>query len=174
VNTPAVVVATQEILEQGLTLLAGVDLGLYGIKLDEPFSASVGGHYRHVLDHFLCLAAGLVSGTVDYDQRERSRELETNRLYAEHMTQMLAQSMRTLTSDQLDEECQVAYTVGYSGTGKQYIPSTFTRELAFCVSHAVHHFAIIRLICAQLNVATTPELGVAPSTLKYHLAQAAS
>ena len=173
-NTPAVVIATQEIFEQGLTLLASVDAGLYGVKLDEPFSASVGGHYRHVLDHFLCLAAGMASGIVDYDQRDRSRELETNRLYAERMTEMLAQSLRTLTANELDEPCQIAYTVGYSGAGKQDIPSTFARELAFCVSHAVHHFAIIRLICAQLNIATTPELGIAPSTLKYRLAQAAS
>lgn len=173
-NTPAVVTATQEILEQGLTLLASVDAGLYGVKVDEPFSASVGGHYRHVLDHFLCLAAGFASGTVDYDQRERSRELETNRKYAERMTEMLAQSFRTLTALELDEPCEVAYTVGYASDGKQNLPSTFARELAFCVSHAVHHFAIIRLICAQLNVAITPELGLAPSTLKYRMAQAAS
>lgn len=173
-TTPGVVLATQDVLEQGLALLSSVDDLLYCTKADEPFSASVGGHYRHVLDHFLCLAAGMASGSVDYDQRGRSRELETNRGQAERMTQLLIQSFRTLSGSRLEESCEVVYTVAYSVDGPEQIQSTFARELAFCVSHAVHHFAIIRLICSHLSVPTNADLGIAPSTLQYRREQAAN
>ena len=42
----------------------------------------VGAHFRHVLDHYERFARGLESGTIDYDLRERDREIETVRARA--------------------------------------------------------------------------------------------
>ncbi len=169
-----IMAATQDVLEQGLTLLAGMDAKLYAQIADEPFGASVGGHYRHILDHFLCAAAGLSEGRIDYDHRSRNRELETSKDCAEQMTTMLIQSFRALKSNEIDRGCEAVYSVGYSADGPTHLPSSFIRELAFCVSHAIHHFAIIKLICAHLSVPVKAEFGVAPSTLHYRGAQAAS
>jgi hypothetical protein len=174
VSIPGTILGMQDVLEQGLTLLAGLDPELYATRAEEPFGASVGGHYRHVLDHFLCLAAGRASGTIDYDHRERSRELENNLIAAEQMTHSLIESFRKITERELAKNCDVVYSIGYSRERAERIPTTFARELAFCVSHAVHHFAIIKLICAHLSVPVHADLGVAPSTLQYRRAQAAN
>lgn len=173
-NTPAIIVATQDVLDQGLTLLSSMDPKLYAQVAQEPFAASVGGHYRHVLDHFLCVAAGMAGGTIDYDHRTRDRELETRKDSAVHMTEMLMQSFQTLGLQELNQTCEVVYSVSYSADGPTKIATTVARELAFCVSHAVHHFAIMKLICAHLSVPVTADFGVAPSTLRYRSAQAAS
>ncbi len=83
---------------------------------------------------------------------------------------MLIQCFSGITSEELNSPCEVTYSVGYSGDGPERLETTLARELAYCVSHAVHHFAIIKLLCAHLSVPTSSELGVAPSTLNYRRA----
>jgi len=41
------------------------------------FNASIGGHYRHCLDHFTSLLRGLDAEAVDYDHRERDARIES-------------------------------------------------------------------------------------------------
>jgi hypothetical protein len=45
--------------------------------------------------------------------------------------------------------------------------STLGRELAFATHHAVHHHAMLGAIAAELGVATPPEFGKAPSTIRH-------
>jgi len=45
--------------------------------------------------------------------------------------------------------------------------SSFGRELAFLLSHTVHHQALIAVICRQLNVPLAAEFGVASATLRH-------
>lgn len=172
-NSTRIVNAVRDVLEQGLALLASMDSRTYAQIAGEPYAASIGAHYRHVLDHFLCVASGLTTGVIDYDRRGRSRELETNKPYAEHTTILLMESFRALTAEDLERPCEVVYSVGYSEQGPDRLPTTFARELAFCVSHAVHHFATMKLVCHHLSVAVQPEFGIAPSTLRYREAQTA-
>jgi hypothetical protein len=170
VKTPGTLGATQDVLEQGAALLAGLDQATYAQVAAEPFSASIGGHYRHVLDHFLCVAAGIENSSINYDHRSRDQHVESNKAYAQQMTGMLLDTFRALHPQQLDQTCEVVYTVGYDSEPTR-INTTVARELAFCVSHAVHHFAIIRLLCAHWSVPVMAELGVAPSTLRYRSEQ---
>ena len=51
--------ATQAILLQGLQLLDECDPQTYAQMAPQPFGASIGKHFRHVLDHFLCLASAI-------------------------------------------------------------------------------------------------------------------
>ena len=170
----SIIAAAEEVLLQGEALLADVDPELYAARAGEPFGASSGQHYRHVLDHFLCLLAGMNSEAIDYDHRSRSKELETDIHEARRITKKLIQILKAFAPHTWNWACNVVYTVGYSEEGPSVIPSTLGRELAFCVSHSVHHYAIIRLLCAHLRVQVPAEFGVAPSTLKYRLAQLAN
>jgi hypothetical protein len=169
-----VIAAVEEVLLQGKALLAEVGPELYATKADEPFGASIGQHYRHVLDHFLCLLAGMDSDAIDYDHRSRSRELETDIEQARLITDDLIGIFKNFAPHTWNWACAVVYTVGYAAEGPSVISSTLGRELAFCVSHSVHHYAIIRLLCAHLRVHVPTEFGVAPSTLKYRMAQVAN
>jgi hypothetical protein len=166
--------AVQDVLQQGLALLEDCTLESYRTVAPAPFEASIGQHYRHVLDHFVSLTMGISTGTIDYDQRARDRELETNLEVAKASTQMLMKFFASLTPNDYHRICSVLHSVSYSQNQQQTSSSNIERELAYCVSHAVHHFAIVRILCAQLQVQVPNEFGVAPSTLKHRAALAAN
>jgi hypothetical protein len=66
----------------------------------------------------------------------------------------------------LDVLCKVSY----SDSTPMRVPSNLARELMFCVSHAIHHHAMIGMQCAQRGIELPTHLGVAPSTI-IHRAQ---
>ena len=173
-NDQVLIQATEEVLQQGLALLAGIDAAPYARIAADPFNASVGQHYRHVLDHFLCFLRGLENLEFNYDHRERDRRLETDLEYAEAATYELIRKFRTRNSSLLNQNCTVRYSIGYHNAEAERLSSTVGRELAFCVGHAVHHYAIVRLLCHTLRVEVVPEFGIAPSTLRHRAAQMAS
>lgn len=173
-NHQRLIAAADDVLVQGKKLLAELDALSYATPVAAPLSASVGQHYRHVLDHFLCFLSGVETGCINYDDRRRNRRLEADLDYALLSTDSLRHMLEWFGPEACRRRCAVRYTVGYGDAEPLLIQSTFERELAFCVSHAVHHFAIVRLICAQMRVNVPLEFGVAPSTLKYQSAQLAS
>ena len=64
--------ATEDVLRQGLALLLELNGESFAAVAPEPYGASIGQHYRHVLDHFLCLESGIATGEFDYDNRQRN------------------------------------------------------------------------------------------------------
>jgi hypothetical protein len=165
--------ATEDVLRQGLALLFDLNGETFAALAPEPYNASIGQHYRHVLDHFLCLVSGMAAGEVDYDNRERNPQLETDLDYACAATERLIQVFNRYDLELLSRPCIVRYSVGYGNIAPVRLPSVVARELAFCIGHAVHHYAIVRLLCDSVGVEVVPEFGVAPSTLKHRAEQMA-
>ena len=166
--------ATEDVLRQGLDLLFELNGESFAALAPEPYSASIGQHYRHVLDHFLCLESGVTAGEIDYDNRERNPLMETDLEYARATTNRLIRVFSQYDLELLNRPCIVKYSVGYGNTVPVSLPSVVARELAFCVGHAVHHYAIVRLLCDSVGVEVVPEFGVAPSTLRHRAEQIAS
>jgi hypothetical protein len=158
--------AVEDVLVQGLVLLSELDDATYCAIAEKPYGSSIGQHYRHVLEHFVSVANALLTGTIDYDHRERNREWETSVATATSATMSLLDVFRALTPEQLRGSCIVRYTVGYYGE-PEIFDNSFAREVAYAVSHAVHHFAIIRFVAAAFNIVVPDEFGIAPSTLKH-------
>jgi hypothetical protein len=125
-----------------------------------------------VLDHFLCLIEGIRTGEVNYDQRRRNPQLESSIIQARLVTEGLMDELRGLSQAVLQRECIVTYSVGYGESGAEGVTSNVAREVMFCVGHAIHHYAILKLLCAGAGVELPGEFGVAPSTLR-HLETAA-
>ncbi len=67
----------------------------------------------------------------------------------------------------------MVYSVGYGDGEVEAVRSVVAREVMFCVGHAIHHYAILKLLCADRTVALPYEFGIAPSTLKHLEAQTA-
>ena len=61
----------------------------------------------------------------------------------------------------------MSYRVAYGERGEDEVPSNVAREIMFCVGHAIHHYAILKLLCAGVGVDLPYEFGIAPSTLKH-------
>jgi len=166
--------AAEDVLRQGIALLDSIDADTYSRKQEGPWGSSIGAHYRHVLDHFLCLIEGLWDFQINYDHRSRNRDIETSVEVARSTTQDLFEALAAISDDVLCRDCTVVYSVRYSDNVAQNVPSVVGRELMFCVGHAIHHYAIVKLLCSLRAVGLPNEFGTAPSTLKYQQAQAAS
>jgi len=165
--------AVEDILHQGRALLHTIRPDAYTCKQEGAQGSSIGAHYRHVLDHFSCLLEGIRSGEINYDQRRRSPELEGSPEAAMRATNELIKQFRVLPPGSLQEECTVVYSVGYGDAEVQSVRSNVAREVMFCVGHAIHHFAVLKLLCAAIAVSVPYEFGIAPSTLKHLESQSA-
>jgi hypothetical protein len=166
-NPASLISSVENVLLQGRALLSSVSDETYTRSEGGQSGASVGAHYRHILDHFTCLLKGLRSGQINYDQRDRDAGLERSRHTAILATESLLEQFSQLSPAALRQECAVLYSVGYGDTQSEAVPSNIARELMFCVGHAIHHNAILKLICAAMSVELPYEFGVAPSTLKH-------
>jgi hypothetical protein len=166
--------AAEDVLRQGIALLDSIDEDTYSRKEEGPCGSSIGAHYRHVLDHFVCLIEGLWDFNINYDHRSRNRDIETSVEVARSTTQDLFEAIAAIPDDVLSRECTVVYSVRYGDGTAQNVPSVVGRELMFCIGHAIHHYAIMKLLCSMRAIGLPNEFGIAPSTLKYQQAQAAS
>ncbi len=163
---PELVAAAQGVLHQAQQLFLPLTDAKYSEVVPAPYRASIGQHYRHVLEHFQCLIRGSAAGEVNYDARERNPRIEQEVSYANRATEEVLRAVRGWTAGTLDAPCRTVSSVGYGSEASQ-ITSNLGRELSYCVGHAIHHYAIVRLLCSQLGVDVAPTFGYAPSTLNY-------
>jgi hypothetical protein len=171
-HTDELIRATEDVLSQGLILLFELEDATYARTADAPFHASIGGHYRHVLEHFESLIKGLRAGEINYDARERNLRMQSEVTYASVATCDMLRALRRCSAETLSRNCKVINSVGYGPSQPVSMDSNIGRELAYCIGHAIHHYAIIRLLCHELRVSVPAEFGVAPSTLKHRAAAA--
>jgi hypothetical protein len=165
--------AVIETLRQGETLLTEINDEVYTHKVPVAFNASIGGHYRHCLDHFRTLLDAASAGDLNYDQRERGTTVETDRYAALNATRELCEGYAKLDPRWLSRPLAVTCKTSYSTSGSQASPSTISREIMYSVAHAVHHYALIGVMGGIMGLELPAGFGVAPSTLK-HQAEAAT
>lgn len=156
-------------LQQGYDLVSGLDSVQYTLPHAACFGGTVGGHIRHCLDHFERLLEGISTGNVDYDCRERGGPSE---LEPEAAAQRILLISRLLEQSEgsLDEEKEILVKLDCGGDEAHWKRSTVGRELQFLVSHMVHHFAIIGIMCQSVGKELPENFGLAPSTIRHQLA----
>jgi uncharacterized damage-inducible protein DinB len=164
--------AIAEVLRQGEALLDSLSDEDYKRKLPTVFGSTVGGHYRHCLDHFKSLLSGLDAGEIDYDHRERNSWIENDCMFALAETHRIQRAFESVPARFLDCPINVRSKVNYALDAAPLIGSTVGRELMYAIAHAIHHYALIAVMCGILEAPLPAGFGVAPSTLKYHADQA--
>lgn len=163
--------AAAEVLAQGEALLHLLDDNDYTRKLPGAFHSAVGEHYRHCLDHFQCVLRAFKMDAIDYDDRERDPRIENDRAFAISETRRLQKACELIPVPFLDCPINVRSKVNYELDVAPLIASTVGRELMYAVAHAIHHYALIAVMCGMLGVCVPAGFGVAPSTLKYQAQQ---
>jgi len=161
-----------ETLRQGEALILEIGDEAYTRKVEIAFNASIGGHYRHCLDHFRSLLDAAATGDLNYDHRERGTPVENDRFAALNATRELREGYEKLDSIFIPRLLMVTCKTSYSTSGSQVSPSTIGREIMYSVAHAVHHYALIGVMGGIMGLPMPAGFGVAPSTLR-HQAQAA-
>ena len=161
-----------EALTQGEALLAELTDEAYTRKVPVAFNASVGGHYRHCLDHFRSLIEASAAGDLNYDHRERGTLIESDRFAALNATRELREAWQRLDPMLVARPLSVTCKTSYATTGSQASPSTIGREIMYSVAHAVHHYALIGVMLGTMGISMPEGFGVAPSTLKHQSSDA--
>jgi len=156
-----------ETLNQGESLLSQMSDETYTRKLPVAFNASVGGHYRHCLDHFRSLLDAAAAGDLNYDHRERGTLIENDRFAALNATREIRRGYEELDTALLARPLLVTCKTSYVASGSQESPSTIGREIMYSVAHAVHHYALIGIMAGLMGVVLPTGFGVAPSTIKH-------
>jgi uncharacterized damage-inducible protein DinB len=129
-------------------------------------SSNVGGHVRHCLDHVEALLAGIEVGELCYDHRRRGTEVETSR---EAALGVIRRQERQLLAFPLNGEHR---PLSLSALVSSCLPpievqTTVGRELAFVLSHTVHHNALIGVMAQTLGIPIPDRFGYAPSTIAH-------
>lgn len=135
-------------------------------------NASIAGHIRHTLDHVRAVTS--LTGTnaskagvvLDYDARERGTTVETDVREAQRETRRLVGALRMISDVPLNQGVRVSIVVSRE-SARVLVDSTMGRELAFALSHTVHHAAMIRSIAVLMSIRVSDHIGVAPATLAH-------
>ncbi len=133
------------------------------------FSAHAGPHLRHVIEHFEALLFN-TSGRIDYDARQRDRSIEQDPEVARARLHALQDRLCGLPLDSSPSRLEVQFCGGLDGQHHFTAESTYQRELLFVSSHAVHHFALIRIHCTAQGIDLPQPLGKAPATIAFEAA----
>jgi uncharacterized damage-inducible protein DinB len=171
VNRTPLIDSAAEILRQGEALLRALDDESYTRRLPAVFASAVGGHYRHCLDHFQCLLDGVADGEVNYDHRRRDARIENDRRFALAETRRIQATCEKIPPLALELPLRVHSKVNYEGETPPATTSSFGRELMYAVAHAIHHFALLSVMCGLLGVRVPFGFGLAPSTLQHQADQ---
>lgn len=155
------------------SVVAGLSDDQYTMRMGRVFAnGTIGGHVRHCLDHVRALVEGRASGAIDYDHRERGTSIETSGSTAAAELERLASALSGIALAPGDEPISVQVMPSHDhgsrdAGGGVTLRSTLGRELAFVLSHTIHHNAIIRGMVVSLGLTVPSTLGFAPSTIAH-------
>lgn len=161
--TPELVVAAQDVLLQGLALLFKLSDRTY-CQIVEAHGASIGEHYRHVVQHFECVIRSIRSGEINYEARERNHRLETDVTFAAIATCDVLRAIKKYDTAILNRACAVASTLTDLASRPLFVETTVGRELVYCIGNAIHHYTIAQQICSLIGVEVPPEFAIARSS----------
>lgn len=162
----------QATLQQGIEFLLAIE-PIHYTAISEVATSPIGGHIRHILDHFFSLRYAAESdhlssvAVVDYERRQRGSVYEHDCGASIDAFKQLQHWISTLALDQLALPVIVNADVGIGSSNIVQVPSTLGRELMFCCSHAIHHYALLKSIFQSFGGQMQATFGLAPSTASY-------
>jgi len=121
---------------------------------------SIGQHFRHTIEHWEALINQYESGIVDYAQRKRDKNIETNKTLSVKLINLLIKKACSLK----DKKLHIV-----SPDGLHQSQSSYLREIDAVQEHIIHHAAIIRMALHSIDISIIipDEFGYAPSTISY-------
>lgn len=155
-----------QLLHQLVEVLSATGDSDYVLKPVGGISGSLGAHVRHCLAHIDALLVGAGRGVIDYDNRKRGTVVETRRAAAFDAILEIEDRLRRLDASMLTRSVRVRTVIDADGTSMETM-SSLGRELAFVLSHTVHHHALMGAMCATLGIPVPEGFGYAPATLAY-------
>ncbi|MDA6068684.1 DinB family protein [Flavobacterium sp. AC] len=132
----------------------------YSKSCEALSGATIGEHTRHILEMFQCLENGYENGILNYDNRERNIQIQTETEFAKQciiqVKTGLKSENKTIYLEQIIDGLAIR------------IQSSYYRELLYNLEHCIHHQALIKVAVLQFgNISINENFGVARSTIEY-------
>ena len=188
-----IVASLVQILDQPLAMLRDGTVGDEQMRAESRLipGSSLGKHLRHVHDHYRVLLDSIESSSkqkganqqidLDYDKRSRVVPLETSAKSAlQEFESTIDRIQRILGENQgksSSRDVHLDRPIRLSATTPIEIElgSSLGREMWFVCLHAIHHYALARVILVhELGLRIDDSFGVAPSTMVMRLWRQAS
>ena len=138
----------------------------YAMRPVGVVDSSVGGHVRHCLDHVRALLNACETGQLDYDRRDRGTPIESDRNAALRAIRALHNKLAALPNDVIDRPIRLSVLMTSDGAPMR-VGTTVGREMAYVLSHTIHHNALIGTMVKILDGWLPERFGYAPSTLAH-------
>jgi hypothetical protein len=159
----APVLPLERLLQQMRSMIEQMDDETYTLPPPGRSSGGVGGHVRHCLDHIHALVNATHSGVVEYDRRRRGTDVERCRADAIRQIGDLTARLAVLDDAVLEEPLLVESQIDPAGA-MILTRSSVCREVAFVISHTIHHNAIVAQLLAGRDLPLDARFGVAAAT----------
>lgn len=155
---------TADILNQLKNIIAVLGNEAYGKPLPVLSSNTVGKHVRHIIEFFDCMFQSMQTDIVNYDDRTRNLNLETNTVYTIHKIEELISLVQAINANR-----PIEMVFSYAPNETTVINTLLYREMAYNIEHAIHHMAIIKIAIMQEfpHIELPEHFGVAYSTIQY-------
>lgn len=155
-----------EILQQLVGLIDQLSEKQYALPIEVMSNSTVGKHVRHIVEFYECLLNGVHSATVDYDARLRNPLLETDPYFS---VQVILDINKKISEVKSDRRLKLRLDLSVNDGMEEMLDTTFLRELAYNIEHAIHHMAIIKMgvMSHYPRVMIDHNFGVAYSTIRH-------
>ncbi len=152
---------TQQIRSLG-NLLSLLNDEQYNQQIEHLGKASIGGHTRHIIELLQCAIVGYETGMIDYVNRSRNMNIQTNRFFALTNLELLEKQI-SLPNKQLKMKVE-----DIEDAVESTVPTTYFREVVYNTEHAIHHLALIKVALIEMKVdLVSDNFGMAYSTIKH-------
>ncbi|MDI9337005.1 MAG: DinB family protein [Alphaproteobacteria bacterium] len=152
----------QDQLNELNNTITQLDISQISQPLHYLHNATLGQHVRHILEMLQCLLNGYESGCIDYINRTRNLNLESNKT-------LVLETIQTIKISFIkpNKDLKIKITEMHSNI-EEYIETNFERELLWQLDHIIHHLAMFKVGLIELNIPLENNfLGVAYSTMQY-------
>jgi uncharacterized damage-inducible protein DinB len=141
-------------------------------RLDNLYTEqNIGKHIRHISDHFYAVKHGIISDMINYNERNRGTNIETDSISAVNQLNELIGWLDGINNQYNDEsihqEVMIYSEVDCLQTLSMKFKSSLARELLYLINHTIHHAAHIGLICQRNGIEIPLNTGMAPCTMTY-------
>ncbi|MCY3998575.1 MAG: hypothetical protein OXC92_11680 [Flavobacteriaceae bacterium] len=153
------------VLTQLKSLLSNISVEDFTMKSDLLYDASIGEHFRHIIEFYRCCLFFRKDDVVNYDLRPRDKILENTPSAGVQAIDEIITCLQNLSDpEKINLNLQLECIVEADG-----IATNLDRELAFCLDHCIHHQSIIKigLKANELDHLVDKNFGVAFSTQTY-------
>lgn len=156
--------AIEKNLLRGIKLLQCITNEAYSDKSVAPYYSSIGGHTRHILDVFDCVFDGIPSNHINLISRKRNELVENDTNFGITYFQETIKQLKQINPKNYHEIIKVTDDLGLGPVTVEY---TLIGILIQAHSHAIHHFASVGYVIAQLGIQLPDEdFGFNPTTPK--------